>query len=198
MSESVLRFRFPESRSPRLLQILELAKAGQFTERTLTRGRLSVTVFQTFFDLTSPDLLQPSLSLATALLTYKGVEVWGNDQPLRLRQVVDVLKCYQLSLSPSDYTAHCWVPIGLETTVRSVGIEKAGHIFTFGEIPPADWIWPCRLAQRGAWQLRPEHPAPLRAQVQTWLAHEGCTWCPRLTDLSEWDRRQYDIRDLSR
>lgn len=125
MTGSTLRFRFPDSRGPRLLQILELAKAGQCTERTLTRGRLSLTVFQTVFDLTRPDLLAPALSLAQALRDYRGAEVWGNDQPLRFRQVVDVLLCLSAELRSLGLHRALLDP-GLARRCRALGRPPMG------------------------------------------------------------------------
>jgi hypothetical protein len=173
----MLTFRFRHSRSEDLPWLIELAKRGTFNELSISSKHI---VYETAFELEDPLQLGHALSLATVLVHQKTAEAFVGRQSLLLPMVREVLRCYQQSQQAEEPHAFCWFPtlfrFDVMVTPDTIDVDRSQLLF------------PCRLAAREAGGLHRDQPGAMRQQVDATLLRAGTRWCPRLADLTDWER----------
>lgn len=182
LTSTRLTFRFRQSRAEALPWLVELAKQGEFRQQALGQRQI---VYETTFDLANPHTLAPAISLATELVHQRTAEALVAGQLLAVPIVRMVLMCYQQSGQIEDHRAHCWI--------RHAFIDQPGSPTTFfldigGHT--RRWLFPCRAAVKHMHEIHPEHPTPIREQVEAALVRGQTWWCPRL-NLDAWEPLQW-------
>lgn len=188
LTSSHLTFRFRQSRADAWPWLVRLAQQGDFRQQTLGPKQI---VYETTFDLTNPQHLAPAISLSTELVHQPTAEALVAGQLLAIPLVRMVLLCYQQSSQIDDYRAHCWI--------RHAFVEDPNQPATFYldlDGKTRRWLFPCRAAVKHKNEIHPEHPTPIREQVEAALVRGQTWWCPRL-NLDEWEPLQW-IRPVSK
>lgn len=185
ITSSRITFRFRQSRAKALAWLLALAQRGEFRQQALAPGQ---TIYESTFDIRDPQQLIWAFSLATGLIHEKTAEALVAGQTIALPMAREVLRCYQQSGQVEDRRAYCYVR-------HAFSDDPNPTTFFLDLTGEKRWLFPCRCAIKQMHSVHPDHPAPIRDQVEAALVRGQSWWCPRL-NLDEWEPIQW-IRPLS-
>jgi hypothetical protein len=108
-------------------------------------------------------------ALLKIVVRWKGTQVFTSAGGADSYHIVDVLDCYQQSLSVSEPKAHC--------QVVHMDVYRTEETY---------YMVPCRHLQGWFHSIIEEqnfHPAKLPARTEALAVRKGCSWCPHFCHL---------------
>ena len=161
--DSIIAVVFSQSTSPTYAMAIQLARGAMKYGEIPLGKKLSHAVA---FGRTREQAARASALIKIAI-RWKGTQVFTSAGGADPYHIIDVLDCYQQSLSVSEPKAHC--------QVVHLDVYRAEETY---------YMVPCRHLQGWFHSIIEEqnfHPSKLPARTEALAIRKGCSWCPHFS-----------------
>ena len=154
---------FSQSASPAYAMAVEFARgATKYGERVLGKKLSHAAAFGR-----TREQAARASALLKIVVRWKDTQVFTSAGGADPYHIIDVLDCYQQSLSVSDRKSHCHVV--------HMDVYRAEETY---------YMLPCRHLQGWFHSVIEEqnfHPSKLPARAESLAVRRGCSWCPHFS-----------------